>query len=100
MNLQEKSKFELLDNLVFLLGEKNYRIGFPYYNPNYAKRRKLFNPLFANTFIVFILIRDLISFFVTEDYYSLLIGDFVFKFNFKLQWNLFATFCSIMVFFI
>src|ERR1700761_9201393 len=100
MNSRVSEKLEILENLIFLLGEQNYRNGFPYYNTNYKKRRKLFNPLFANTFIILILIRDFISFFITEDYYSLLIGDYVFKFDFKLLWNLMVSEFCLMVFII
>ena len=78
-----------LDNLFYLLGEKNYRNGFPYFNPNYRKRRKLFNPLISNTFMALIIIRDFISYFITEDFYSILIGDYLFKFDYKLQFNIY-----------
>ena len=97
MYTREKKKLQLLENLVFLLGEKNYRNGFPYYNPNYQKRRKLFNPKFANTFIALMIFRDIISYSMTEDYYSLLIGDFVYKFDFKLQLNLIVSDMCLML---
>ena len=88
MTLQAWNEISELDNLFYLLGEKNYRNGFPYFNPNYRKRRKLFNPLISNTFMALIIIRDFISLFITEDFYSILIGDWIYKFEYKLQLNL------------
>ena len=89
-----------LDNLFYMLGEKNYRNGFPYFNPNYRKRRKLFNPLISNTFMALIIIRDFISYFITEDFYSILIGDYLFKFKYKIQINLTLFIPYFMVVFI
>jgi hypothetical protein len=67
-----ENKIKLIENLIFLIGEKNYRNGFPYFNQNFKKRRKLFNPLIANTFITLIIFRDIISYFITNDFYSIL----------------------------
>ena len=74
-----------IENWLYLIREQNYRNGFPYFNESYKKRRKLFNPLIANTLMAIITIRDIISLFLTEDFYSILIGNFCFKFDFKTQ---------------
>ena len=95
----ENKKLVFIENLLYLLSEINFKNGFPYFNQNYGKRRKLFKPLIANTIMTLIIIRDIISLFITEDY-SILIGDFVFKFEYKLQWNLTLIDCYIVIVFI
>ena len=82
-----------LGALLEFIGEYNYRNGFPYLNSEYRKRRKLFNPLISNTFLTLIIIRDFISYFICDEFYSILIGDYVFKFEYKVQWNLIFFIC-------
>ena len=38
-----EKKLELIENVIYLIAERNYRNGFPYYNENFRKRQKLFN---------------------------------------------------------
>ena len=83
--------FQNPHNLMYLLGEQNFRNGFPYYNHNYRKRRLLFNPIIRNLFYVFMIRKDFISHYITEDYYAVLIGDFFHEFIFKFQLSLGIT---------
>ena len=97
MNIKRNNKLIFINNLNYLIGEMNYRNGYPFFNEDYRKRRILLKPLIGNTLMAIIIIRDIISFFISDDFYSLLIGDYLFKFQFKLQWNLFLIVMYIMV---
>ena len=81
-------KFGNIQNMMYLLGEQNFRNGFPYYNQNYRKRRLLFNPIIKNSFYVLFLTKDFISYYITEDYYAVLIGDWFYNYSFKVQMSL------------
>ena len=81
-------KFINIQNLMYLLGEQNFRNGFPYYNQNYRKRRLLFNPIIKNSLYVLYLTIDFISYYITEDYYAVLIGDWYHNYPFKFQMSL------------
>src|ERR1700761_6641385 len=81
-------KFGDIKNLMYLLGEQNFRNGFPYYNQNYRKRRLLFNIIIRNSFNVFVLTKEFISYYITDDYLSVLIGDWFHQFIFKFQMTL------------
>ena len=82
---------------MYLLGEQNFRNGFPYYNQNYRKRRLLFNPIIRNLFCVSFLTKDFISYQKIDDYYPRLIGDLFHDFQFKLQMSLAMTIAVIVV---
>ena len=73
---------------MYLLREQNFRNGFPYYNQNYRKWRLLFNPIIRNLFFVFILTKDFISYYITEDTYTVYT-------TIHFSWNLlyFVTIC-------
>jgi hypothetical protein len=91
-------KLELIKKLLIIEGEKNYRNGYHIYNDNYQKRKRLFHPIILNAFFAIIMLRNLISFFIHENYYSIIIGDFLFNFEFKPQFILvFSIFCLITV---
>ena len=45
MERNEENKLDKIECLLFLVGEANYRYGYPYFNENFRKRKKLFNPL-------------------------------------------------------
>ena len=87
----EKIKVNKLDKIniaLFLFGEANYRYGFPYFNENFRKRKFLYRPIVFNSFMIIWLSKCAISLFITEDKYSILIGDFSYKVGVKAQWNL------------
>ena len=88
MAFTDQKKLDQIEYLLYLMAEKNYRNGFPYYNQNYRKRRKLFKPLFANTLFVFYVLKSILSLIISDDFYSLLIGDFVCVLDIKIQFNL------------
>src|SRR6195952_5189941 len=81
-------KLEQIEHLLYLLGEANYRNGFPYFNESYRKRKRLFNPKFINSLIIFYLIKSIISLFISDDFYSVIIGDFAYKLSIGKQFNL------------
>ena len=76
---------ENLENWMYLFGENNFRNGFPYYNQNYRKQRLIFNPIIRNLFFVFILTKDLISYYKTDENYAILMGDWFQNTTFKVQ---------------
>ena len=84
-------KFGNIQNLMYLLGEQNFRNGFPYYNQNYRKRRLLFNPIIRNIFYVLYLMKDITSYFITHEYYAVLSGDWFYDYLFKFQMTLSMT---------
>src|ERR1700712_1656509 len=81
-------KLEQIEHLLYLLGEANYRNGFPYFNQSYRKRKRLFNPKFINTLLIFYLIKSIISLFISDDFYSVIIGDFAYKLSIRKQFHL------------
>ena len=89
--------FANIQNMMYLLGEQNFRNGFPYYNQNYRKRRMLFNPIIRNLFIVLFVTKDLISHYIREDNYAVLIGDLFHGFQFKFQMTMAMTIAVIVV---
>ena len=76
------------ENLLYFIGEKNYRIGLNKFNENYRERKKIYNPYFINFTIISILLREILSLFIKEDYYSIIIGDFAYNWKFRLQWKI------------
>src|ERR1700712_4697999 len=88
MEQRLKKKLEQIKHLLYLLGEANYRNGFPYFDESYRKRKRLLNPKFINTLLIIYLIKSFIAIFITEDIYSVIIGDFAYKLSIKTQWNL------------
>ena len=80
---------------MFLVGEANYRYGFPYFNDKYRKRRKIFNPLFVNTFLLVYVIKSIISVFINDDTYSVLLGDFSYKIEITKQFNILIFIASL-----
>ena len=93
-NIEKQAQIEYL---LYLLAEKNYRNGFPYYNQNYRKRRKLFKPLFVNTLFAIFVLKSIISLLISDDFYSLLIGDIVYLLDFKIQFHLMIINFNVMV---
>ena len=73
---------------MYLLTERNFKNGFPYYNQNYRKRRLLFNPIIRNLFSIFMISKDFFSYYITDVYYAVLIGDWFHEFLFKFQMTL------------
>ena len=86
--IEKKSKLAHIEYLIYLMAERNYRNGLPYFNVNYRKRRTLFKPLIANIFIGFNFLKAILSLFITEEFYSIIIGDFVYSLDFKAQFHL------------
>ena len=76
-------KFGNIHNMMYLLGEKNFRNGFPYCNQNYRKRSLLFNPIIKNLFYVFVLTKDFISDYKTDQNYAVFMGDWFHDTSFK-----------------
>ncbi len=93
--MEEKDKFKLseIENLLYLLAEKNYRNGFPYFNKHFCKRIKLYKPLFFNILLALYAFREFISIFITNDFHSLIIGDFVHRYGFSMIWKLLVINC-------
>ena len=89
------NKLEQIEYLMFLVGEANFRCGFPNFNVKYRKRHKLFNPLFVNTFLLVYVIKSIISVFINDDTYSVLLGDFSYKIEITKQWNLLLLIASL-----
>ena len=79
MELKQQRHLAQIEHLLYLVGEINYRNGFPHINEGYGKRKTLFKPLFFHTFITILVIKTIISLFITEDIYSVLIGDVSYK---------------------
>src|ERR1700712_1526690 len=90
-------KLEQIEHLLYLLGEANYRYGFPYFNESYRKRKRLFNPKFINTLLIIYLIKSIIALFISDDIYSVIIGDFTSKLSIKRQFNFSYINGSLMV---
>src|ERR1700712_2297514 len=88
MKSEQEKKLEQIEHLLYLLGEANYRNGFPYFNQSYRKRKPLFNPKLVNILSIIYLIKSIISLFISDDFYSVIIGDFAYKLSIKTQWNL------------
>ena len=84
----KEKKLEQIEHLLYLLGEANYRNGFPYFNESYRKRKSHFNPKIINILLTIYLIKSIIALFISDDFYSVLIGDFSYKLSIKTQWNL------------
>ena len=97
MDENEIIKLGQFKTLNFLLVEKNFINGFPYFNENFRERRKLFQTKICFSLMALIMFRDFVSYFIREDFYSVLIGDFVFKFKFKIQWNICIALCSVLL---
>src|SRR5882724_7276500 len=77
------SKVVFIDELIYLIGEMNYRRGGHKFNDNYRKRSLLFNPFVINIIFIVIIIREIISLFITNEYLSQIIGDFTYNLKFK-----------------
>src|SRR5882724_7355448 len=79
------SKIEFIDNMIYLIGEMVYRRGGHKFNDNYRKRSLLFNPFVINIVFIVIIIREIISLFIINEYLSQIIGDYGYKLQFKIQ---------------
>jgi len=79
------SKVVFIDELIYLIGEMNYRRGGHKFNDNYRKRSLLFNPFVINIVFIVIIIREIISLFITNEYLLQIIGDFAYKMRFKFE---------------
>ena len=97
MDSETSWKIDQVKNLLYLIGEKNSQMGYQYSNENYRKGRKIFKPSVVNTLLAVIIIRDLISLFISNDFIALLIGDYVHNFQYKIQWNCFFFDCYVMI---
>src|SRR5690348_12542140 len=98
----DKNKLEnKLDNVrtwINLVGEKNYRIGFPYYNQKFRKRPKLFNQINTTILLLTIFIRDFVSFFITDRYYTTILGNFLHGYKYEIHFKLGDAIAIIMAF--
>src|SRR5882724_7374550 len=86
-NSKMLSKVVFIDELIYLIGEMVYRRGGHKFNDNYRKRSLLFNPFVINIVMIVIIIREIISLFITNEYLSQIIGDFSYKLKFKYQYK-------------
>src|SRR5882724_6201046 len=77
------SNIEFIENMIYLIGEMVYRRGGHKFNDNYRKRSLLFNPFVINIIFIVIIIREIISLFITNEYLSQIIGDFTYNLKFK-----------------
>ena len=84
--LQDKNN--IIEQLMFLLAEKNYRNGFSYRNDRFRPRGFFYGSQLANAFIIIQIIRDLISWYCDNEVVSTILGDMVYKFQFRIQWIL------------
>ena len=85
MSVKDNNKKVFIENLIYLCAEQNFRTGFPYYNQNFNKRLKLFHPAINSGLKCYFILKFIISLIITEDFYSLIIGDFVYKYKFKIH---------------
>ena len=83
--MSDNNKKVFIENLIYLCAEQNFRSGFPYYNQNFKKRSKLFHPAINYSLRFYYLLKFITSLIITEDFYSLIIGDFIYKYKFKNQ---------------
>src|SRR5882724_189313 len=79
------SNIEFIENMIYLIGEMVYRRGGHKFNDNYRKRSLLFNPFVINIVFIVIIIREIISLFITNEYLLQIIGDFAYKMRFKFE---------------
>src|SRR5882724_1597811 len=86
-NSKMLSKVVFIDELIYLIGEMVYRRGGHKFNDNYRKRSLLFNPFVINIVMIVIIIREIISLFITNEYLSQIIGDYSYKLKFKYQFK-------------
>jgi len=93
------SKVVFIDELIYLIAEMVYRRGGHNLNDNYRKRSLLFNPFVINIVFIVIIIREIISLFITNEYLSQIIGDFSYKYQFKYQFKVivFITYSTIII---
>src|SRR5882724_7874399 len=82
------SNIEFIENMIYLIGEMVYRRGGHKFNDNYRKRSLLFNPFVINIVFIVIIIREIISLFITNEYLSQIIGDFAYNLKFKIQFKI------------
>ena len=86
--LKNKTKLDEIENLIFLLGEANYRNGFPYFNHRYRKRKLLFIPWVFHSYYSIHLIRAVIALLITDETYLVFLGDFTLKTVIRIQGHL------------
>ena len=93
------SKVVFIDELIYLIGEMVYRRGGHKFNNNYRKRSLLFNPFVINIVMIVIIIREIISLFITNEYLSKIIGDVAYNLKFKYQFKviLFISYSILIV---
>ena len=73
---------------MFLLAEKNYRNGLSYRNDRFRPRSFFYGSQLANALIIMQIIRDLVSWYSNNEVVSNILGDMVYKFEFRMQWIL------------
>src|SRR4051812_5522193 len=88
MDSFEDKKLAHIECWLYFVGEINYRHGFPNFDPNYRKRLKLFSPWALNILATILLIKVTATFFITEEFHRVIIGDFTYNLSFGKQFNL------------
>ena len=76
----------IIQELMFLLAERNYRNGFSYRNDRFRPRSFFYDSQLANAVIIMQIIRDLISWYSNNEVVSNILGDMVYNFQFRVQW--------------
>ena len=83
--LVNENRNTIIEQLMFLLAEKNYRNGFSYRNERFRPRSFFYGSQLANGLIIIQAIRDLISWYCNSEVVSNILGDMVYQFQLDLQ---------------
>ena len=82
------NKLELIESLIYLIGRQNLRIGLQNVNAFQSDKRFIFKPLVVNSILIIMIFRDIIMIYNKDQYFSKLLSDFSYNWDFGIQWKI------------